>query len=157
MALRTTDEYVRFAEGALMELVRKEGAVLLREAEAKISERRWPSVPTSIDPLHVSTARSNLLKRKWLKLSDPIDASGTRLMHPTDEKGKKKMVAEAAKRKKLLHRRMEKWARPSSRYPAGRIGEAGERVVRASLGAAAPSGLPAESKSTRPEPAVVGS
>lgn len=124
-----------------MELVRQEGAVLLREAEAKISDHRWPSVPTAIDPHHLSTARQHLLQRKWLKLSDPIDASGTRLMHPTDERGKKRAITEASKRKRRLHGRMEKWARATSRYPAGLIGEAGERVVRASLEAAALRGM----------------
>jgi len=124
-----------------MELVRREGAVLLREAEAKISEQRWQTVPTSIDPHHLTTARQQLLQRGWLKLSPPIDASSTRLMHPSDERGKKRMISEASKRKRRLHGRMDKWARPTSRYPAGLIGEAGERVVRASLEAAALRGM----------------
>lgn len=124
-----------------MELVRQEGAVLVREAEAKISDERWPSVPTSIDPHHLTTARQRLLQRGWLKLSDPIDASGTRFMQPSDERGKKEAIRTASKRKRRLHGRMEKWARPTARYPAGLIGEAGERVVRASLTAAAPHGM----------------
>jgi len=140
LARHTTPQYVRFAEKALMELVRQEGAVLLREAEAKISDQRWPSVPTAIDPHHLSTARQRLLRSKWLKLSDPIDAGGTRLMHPTDERRKKEAIRTASKRKRRLHGRMEKWARATPRYPAGLIGEAGERVVRASLAAAAPHG-----------------
>jgi hypothetical protein len=114
LARHTTTAYIRFAEEALMELVREQGAVLLREAEAKISDQCWPSVPTAIDPHHLSTARKRLLQRKWLKLSDPIDAGGTRLMHPTDERGKKRAITEASKRKRRLHGRMEKWARARS-------------------------------------------
>ncbi len=124
-----------------MELVRQESAVLVREAEAKISEQRWPSVPTSVDPHHLTTARQQLLQRGWLRLSAPIDKSGTQFMQPTDERGKKEAIRTASKRKRRLHGRMEKWARPTSRYPAGLLGEAGERVVRASLEAAALRGM----------------
>ncbi|HEX3519191.1 MAG TPA: hypothetical protein VHT29_09180 [Solirubrobacteraceae bacterium] len=141
MARYASPEYVRFAEQALMELIRQEGAVLVREAEAKISEQRWPSVPTSVDPHHLTTARQHLLQRGWMKLSAPIDASGTQFMQPTDERGKKEAIRTASKRKRRLHGRMEKWARPTSRYPAGLLGEAGERVVRASLDAAALRGM----------------
>lgn len=124
-----------------MELVRQEGAVLVREAEAKISDQQWPSVPTSIDPHHLTTARQRLLQRGWLKLSAPIDKSGTQFIQPTDERGKREAIRTASKRKRRLHGRMERWARATPRYPAGLIGEAGERVVRASLDAAALRGM----------------
>jgi hypothetical protein len=140
LALHTPQEYVGFAERALIELVRAEGAVLVREAEAKISEARWPSVPTPVNPHHVTTARQRLLRRGWLELSSPIDASGTQFMHPSDQRGKKEMIRSAVKRKKRLHVRMQKWARATTRYPSGLMGEAGERVVRASLTDAAPHG-----------------
>ena len=141
MARYTPNEYVGFAERALMELIRGEGAVLVREAEAKISDERWPTVPTPVNPHHLTTARQRLLKRGWLELSAPIDASKTQFMHPADQRGKKEKIRAAVKRKKRLHVRMEKWARATERYPAGLIGEAGERVVRASLNEAAPYGI----------------
>ena len=123
-----------------MDLIRAEGAVLWREAEAKLADTRWPTVPTAINPHHLTTARGRLLSRGWIRLSDPFDASGTRFMIPTDVRGKKELIREASKRKRLLHRRMERWARATSRYRSGIVGEAGERVTLASLDAAATRG-----------------
>jgi hypothetical protein len=135
------EDYVAFAERALMELIREEGAVLVREAEAKISDASWPSVPTPINPHHLTTARSRLLGRNWITLSAPFDPSGTRLMHPSDTRGKKEIIRVASKRKRALHGYMETWARATSRFPSGIIGEAGERVVRASFQLAAAHGV----------------
>src|SRR4051812_32780167 len=125
------------AEQALVELVRAEGAILVREAEAKISDTRWSSVPNPVNPHHLTTARTNLLRRGWIRLSDPFDSSGTRLILPTDDRGKRDLIRTASRRKRTLHGRMERWARATPRYRSGMIGEAGERVVRASLDVAA--------------------
>jgi hypothetical protein len=141
MARFQVAQYVQFAETALLELVRAEGAVLVREAEAKISDDRWPSIPTAVNPHHLTTARGNLLRKGLITLSAVFDASGTRLMHPVDDRGRKEVIRTASKRKRALHGYLETWARPTSRYPSGIIGEAGERVVRASLRAAAEHGV----------------
>jgi len=141
VARYTRAEYVTFAERALMELVRSEGAVLVREAEAKISDTRWPSVPTAVNPHHLTTARSRLLTKGWITLSESFDASGTRLILPADTEKKKELIRVASKRKRALHSVMETWGRPSTRYQSGIIGAAGERVARSSLLAAAAHGV----------------
>ncbi len=124
-----------------MDLVRKEGAILFREAEAKISDARWPTIPTQVNPHHLTTARSRLIQRDWIVLSDPIDDSGTRVLMPSDQKGRRSDIRDALRRRAALHKRMDKWARPTSRYRNGLIGEAGERVARKSLVAAAQPGV----------------
>jgi hypothetical protein len=141
VAQRSKEEYVRLAEDALMDLVRTEGAVLLREAEAKISDTRYPKIPTEVNPHHVTSARSNLLGRHWIKLSEPLDESNTRLLVLADDKGRRDQIRNATRRRKALHKRMEKWGRPRARYNNGLIGEAGERVARASLLDASPAGV----------------
>jgi hypothetical protein len=140
MAVYTVEQYVEFAELAITDLVRTENAVLWREAEAKISDVRWPSVPAAVNPHHLTTARAHLLGRRVVRLSEPFDDSGTRLLIPGDERGRKDAIRTASRRKRLLHGRMERWARATSAYPAGLIGEAGERVTHKSLAAAAVRG-----------------
>ena len=124
MARYEVDDYVDMASQALMELIRQEGAVLWREAEAKIADNRWPTMPVAINPHHLTTARGNLLARHWITLSDPLDASGTRLLVPTDNRGKRDLIRTASRRRRVLHERLETWARPTKRYPNGLIGEA---------------------------------
>ena len=129
------------AEQALVELVNVEEAVLWREAEAKIADSRWNSVPRAINPHHLTTARQKLIAAGRLRLSDPFDSSGTRLLLPGDDRGRKDAIRTAERRKRRLHGRLERWSRATSKYPAGIIGEAGERVTRRSLEAAAVRGI----------------
>jgi len=100
----SVEQYVEFAERALTELVRSECAVLWREAEAKISDQRWSSVPTPVNPHHLTTARAHLLARGWLQLSDPFDASNTQLLTPGDDHGRKDAVRTASRAKESASR-----------------------------------------------------
>ena len=140
MAIRGTEEYVAFGERALIELVRAEGAVLLEKPKPK-SQTFAGIGPTPVNPHHLTTARQRLLARNWITLSEPFDVSGTRLMLPVDTTRKKELIRVASKRKRALHTSMESWGRATNRYPSSIIGAAGERVVRASLVAAATHGI----------------
>ncbi len=63
------------------------------------------------------------------------------MIHPADTRGKKELIRVASKRKRALHGYTETWARPTGRFRSGIIGEAGERVARASFAVAATHGV----------------
>jgi len=55
--------YIDLGRRVITELLDQEDAVVWNEAEAKLSDRRWPTLPPSvrrIDPHHLSQARKEL-------------------------------------------------------------------------------------------------
>jgi hypothetical protein len=138
----STDEYARMGQSALLDLLRQEHAVLWSEAQAKISDTRWTSLPTRIDPHHLSTARLQLLRSKRITIVVASTRGGHQVpvMHLADTRGVATRVATAAARKRALMATLNSWVSPRPGYRLGLIGEAGERVARESLRAAAPHG-----------------
>lgn len=143
------EKYIEFGEAALVDLLRQEHAVLWAEAQAKISDTRWPTVPTSVDPHHMTTARANLLKGNRIAETTSKTRGGRQVpvLHLADTKGIRTNVERAAARKRALMATLNSWVTPRPGYKLGLVGTAGERVAHASLLAAAPHGLRIE----RPE------
>lgn len=146
---RSVEDYVEFGEAALIDLLRTEHAVLWSEAQAKISDARWSSVPARVDPHHMTTARSRLLARRRIAILDARTRGGheVAVLHLADTKGIRTEIERVAARKRALVATWQSWAAPRPRYPLGFVGSAGERVAHASLVAASPHGLRIE----RPE------
>src|SRR4051794_36989616 len=123
------------AEQAIVDLLREEHAVLWAEAQAKISDARWPTVPTSIDPHHMTTARANLLGRNRIVERGAATKGGYEVpvLHLRDTTGIATAIDKAAARKRGLMATLNSWLTPRSGYPLGFVGEAGERVAHRSL------------------------
>jgi hypothetical protein len=134
------------ARDALLDLLRQEHAVLWAEAQAKIGDARWPSVPTRIDPHHLTTARGQLLAGNRIASMTATTRGGHKVpvLHLADTRGIATQIEKAAARKRALMATLNSWVNPRSGYPLGFIGAAGERVVHQSLLAAAPHGLRVE-------------
>lgn len=128
---------------AIIDLLRKEHAVLWSEAQAKISDVRWPTVPTAVDPHHMTTARGCLLARNRIaELKAPTRGGHeVSVLHLADTNGISTHIDRAAARKRRLMATFQSWLNPRSCYPLGFVGAAGERVTHASLIVAAPHGL----------------
>jgi hypothetical protein len=146
---RTAAEYVEMAEAGIVDLLRQDHAVLWSEAQARISDTRWPSLPAPVQPHHMTTARKALLARKRIVESAETTHGGHRVgvLHLRDTQGIKTQISRAASRKRALFATYLSWLTPHSGYPLGFVGSAGERVAHASMVAAAPHGLRLE----RPE------
>jgi hypothetical protein len=140
--LATAEHYRDLGEQALLDLFAQEHAVVWHEAEAKISDRCWPSVASSIDPNHLLVARARLLEREVITQSRDQTRGGRSIpiFTPTDTRRRKRAIEDASARKRLLQTRYLSWASGSATGGAGIIGPAGEAVVHASLRQAAPHG-----------------
>jgi hypothetical protein len=143
VARYSVEQYIEFAELGILNLLAKEHAVLWAEAQAKISDVRWPSLPTPVDPHHMTTARANLLKRNRIVEMRASTRGGHQVsvLHLSDTKGIGTAIDRAAARKRALMATLTSWLHPRTGYPLGLVGAAGERVAHASLIAAAPGGL----------------
>lgn len=130
-----------------MELLDAEAATVWPEVEAKIADSRWPTLPTTVDPNHLSTARRELIVAGDIEEVDRVTRGGPGgLGRPVTFQrrpliwGRGRPFAVAAQRKGLLYSRFQGWAQPTVRHPLGLVGRAGEAVQRASLRAAAVEG-----------------
>ncbi len=128
---------------AILDLLRHEHAVLWAEAQAKISDVRWKSVPARVDPHHMTVARSRLLARNRIAIRETRTKGGYNIgvLHLRDTAGIATAVDTAAARKRALMATLHSWLNPRSGYPLGFVGAAGERVTHSSLLEAAPYGL----------------
>jgi hypothetical protein len=142
VALLSVQQYVALGRDALIDLLRQEHAVLWSEAQARISDVRWKSVPRSVDPHHLSTARGQLLARNRITLIEATTRGQHKVpvLHLSDTRGIATQVRKASERKRALMATLNSWIRPRSGYPLGLVGAAGERVAHASLLTAAPHG-----------------
>lgn len=136
MARRTKEEYVALAEHALIELIREEGAILRPEAQAKLSDRRHPSVPVPLDPHHITTAFHRLAPYLRQTIARTRGGRAIGVWHLSNTEGILRKVTDAAARKRLLHARYLSWATGTKTKGRSLVGEAGEQVVHASLRAA---------------------
>jgi hypothetical protein len=135
-------EYVDFARRAILDLLRQEHAVTWAEAQAKIADRRWPSVPAAINPHHMTTAKQSLRAEGRIVESSAATVGGQRIgvIHLKDTQGIQTAVERASARKRSLSASFNSWATPNRDRPGGLLGPAGEIVVHRSLRDAAPAG-----------------
>jgi hypothetical protein len=143
VARSSETKYVAWGREALLDLLRREHAVLWQEAQAKIADTTYPTLSYPIDPHHLTTARRSLIGSKTIVESIDTTRGGLSVpvLHLADTRRRKTLIATAAGRKRLLAARLHNWSTPTTKYRAGPIGEAGERVVANSIQAAAPYGL----------------
>jgi hypothetical protein len=124
----------KVARTAILQLLEEEHAVVWLELEAKLAERPVPNYPKGLNPHVLSRARSQLIKTGTIESISGV-ARGGRVIDVialTDRDRNKTAFEKAAARKRLLQTRYLGWATTTARKP-NMIGEAGERVARASL------------------------
>lgn len=122
---------------ALLELLDEEHAAAWMEAEARIADVRWRSLPLTIDPQHLSTAKTQLVREGLITEGPATATRGGREIHLLESTAPRRQTArdKAAARKRLLLARYLGWAQGRE----GRTsvtGPAAERVVHDSLIAA---------------------
>jgi hypothetical protein len=135
-------DYVALGEQGIRELLAQEHAVLWTEVEAKLADQTWPSLPLPVNPHHLTTARHRLLDAREIENTVHPTRGGRSIpvIVPTHQHLRKRAIADAAARKRLLQTRFLTWATGSVGAGTGVIGKAGEAVVHAGLTAAAPYG-----------------
>lgn len=134
--------YEAMATQALVELAETEGAFVMPEAEAKIADRRWPSVAKPVNPHHITPALNALITAHELVATDESTRGGRtiRVYHQPVVRGIGRKIIDASARKRLLHTRYQAWASGSKDRGQGAIGPGLEAVVHRSLTEAAPFG-----------------
>lgn len=140
MVRRSEEEWVAEGRAIILDMVGTLDAVLWPEMVARASERRWGEFPR-VDANHMLTARTQLLSEGRIERMQEPTRGGRALIdvyHAPLARGNQTRIDRAAGRKRLLYARWFGWAVGDARYPGGFIGVGGERVVRASLAAAAP-------------------
>jgi hypothetical protein len=138
---RPPEHYIRLAKQAIRELVDTADATVPAEMEARISDMQWKSLPYPIDPHHVTTARAELVAENVLAsaTSATLGNRQVTVFHFKDTRGRLTAIRNASARKRLLQGRYQGWASGTPKAH-GVIGPAAERVLHASLVAAAPHG-----------------
>jgi hypothetical protein len=133
VAKRTRWEYVQLGRGAILSLLDEHLAATSMELEARISDERWHSLDTKIDPHHVTDARRQLLNEGAIA-SESAETRGGRRVTVWQAVGGRRTTAisRASQRKRILQARYLGWAEgtPSQK---GLIGPAGEAATHASL------------------------
>jgi hypothetical protein len=137
------EQYVDFAKRAILDLLRQEHAVTWAEAQAKIADRRWESVPTPINPHHMTTAKQELRRdgRITETAGATIGSQTVSVIHLRDTRGISSYVADASAHKRSLSASFNAWATPNRDRPGGLLGPAGEIVANRSLQEAAGAGV----------------
>lgn len=138
-------DYDAIAIDALRELVASESAVVWLEVEAKLAGPPMilpggSMLKDGLNPHHLTTARQALHALNEVKTLSTLTRGGTSVpvLVPVNQRGRKRQIADAAARKRLLHARYSGWAKATASR-GSLIGDAGERVAHASLVKAAPS------------------
>jgi hypothetical protein len=135
-------DYVALGEQGIRDLLAEEHAVVWTEVEAKLADRCLPSLPSSVDPHHLTTARHNLTAAGFMEQIDAPTRGGrdVPVIVPVEQRLRKRAIADAAARKRLLQTRFLTWASGSPATGAGVIGPAGETHAHLALAAAAKYG-----------------
>ena len=137
-ASRSPSYYVNLAVAALTDMLDKELALVWGEVEAKAAERKWGTLPYSIDPHHLTAARRLVQNELFVETTAPTRGGRpVTVLIPRQIGRRRRGVDAAAARKRLLQARFYGWAQGTASEPA-RIGPAGEAVVHASFRDAAP-------------------
>jgi len=136
--------YHALARTSIVDLLRTEHAAVWPEIEAKLAEHPPPHMPRlrGIDPHHLTSARHSLLRDGTIEEVSATTRGGGKVtvVALRDRTGHTTAFAKAARRKRLLQARYLSWTRASKKIPNA-IGEAGERVVHASLVQATADGV----------------
>jgi hypothetical protein len=120
-------------------LLTAEGAATQAGMEAKLADSRLEGMSSKIDPHHLTTARNRLLAAGAIeRRHDPT--RGNQVVTTYLLARPSKAAIRQAARKRLLHARYISWNRPDTKWGAAPIPAALERVLHASLLAAAPHG-----------------
>jgi hypothetical protein len=132
--MATKAEWLARAHAALLDLLDREHAVVWREVEAKLSDKRWRERGQVIDPHLLTTVRSQLRFERVIEEITAPTRGGREVpvWALTDRRGRQRRFLDAAARKRLLYARYLGWA---DMY----LGRSGEQVTHASLVAAAPA------------------
>ena len=120
-------DYPALGRTAIAELLDQEHAVVWSEVEAKLTDRRWPTLPAGvmrIDPHHLSTARHDLLDSGVIRAETNTTRGGRRITvyQPTDTHRRTRATTDAAARKRLLEARYLGWASGTKEAGEGIIG-----------------------------------
>jgi hypothetical protein len=127
MPRQTLAQWVAQGKAAIVALLKQEHAAVWPEIEAKLTED-----PGRVDPHHLTTARIGLLRDQVIEqVVASTRGGGLVAVLALTDRTNQRAFEDAASRKRLLYARYINW---SGRY----YGPAGERVVHASLSAAAP-------------------
>jgi hypothetical protein len=129
--------WIKRAKQRFLDLLHAEHAVVWPEVEAKLSEAKDGPQP------HILTkARRELVQEDLIDTTSTPTRGGrsVAVWHLKDLSGRMRNFEDAAARKRLLYVRYLSWNNARTGAPNGFVGPAGERVVQASLTAAAPHG-----------------
>lgn len=135
---RTPAEWASIAEAVIVDVLQSQGAFAPRELEAKAAEKQWSQYPT-VNPHHLTQAVARLKSAGAIELQIG-ETRGGGLQRAYTLAGPSKMALRAAGRKRLLLARYRSWASVTKDWNPSPVGAALERVVHASLTAAAPFG-----------------
>lgn len=127
------------AAAAIVELLQQEHAVVLPELIARLSDRAYSDPQERFDP-HVVTDAKNGLAEAGIIAPDSRATRGGRAVEVwslTDQRLRKRAIADASARKRLLQTRYHTWATGTASVP-GVLGATGERVLYDALSAGAP-------------------
>lgn len=135
------EEYNRLAREAILGLLDQEHAAVWLEIEAKLADRPHPQVRHGLNPHHLVNAKNELLRGKLIEQIPRVTKGGgtVSVFALTNRYRRKTAFERAAERKSLLQARYLGWTIASAHGP-NMIGDAGERVVHASLSTAAGHG-----------------
>jgi hypothetical protein len=128
-------QYVARGIAGIRAVLEEQSAVVWPEVEARLSDYRHTSITTRVDPHHLTTAKSGLLKAGFLRYAPTVRTRGGReisILQLGDETDRQRRIADAAARKRLLYARYLGWSSGTDTKP-GIIGPGLETVLHASL------------------------
>lgn len=133
-------EYVALAKRGIREVLSELHAVAPGELYARLSDRRWETLPRAINPHHVNAALQDLRLAGEVTETEEVTKGNhvVSVAHFADLSGKKAAFRDAARRKRALYARFLGWSQATSRFPRGLLGPGGERVVHRLLIEVAP-------------------
>lgn len=141
MVSLTRDQWVALGREIIEEVLDTHIAAPLVEIEARVCAKPWRDNPRPIDPHLLTVARRELLDAGRITETTASTRGGgdVTIFHQPIVRGRGRLIADTAARKRLLIARWKSWARGSQHMP-NLIGTGGETVVHNSLRAAAPHG-----------------
>ena len=135
---RTIEQWRAIATECLRDFLSTERAFIVPELEAKLADRRWGEFP-SINPHHLTTARQALQRSGEISVQHE-QTRGKGWITTYSVTTRVKDASRRAARKRLLYGRYLGWNRETSDWKPAPIPAGLERVIHASLTAAAPYG-----------------
>lgn len=130
------ERYVGLGEERILELLEEQHALIPTEIEARLAEiHKYDQDPEVIHPHLLSEALHNLEREGTILRTSAISVGNRRVdvIEPAEQRKRKTAIAKAASWKRKMYGRYLALASKSERYKEGRIGPAGERVLREGL------------------------